>query len=189
MFYQMDARNIGLRNIEIADTKICSIDGENGKLIYRGYDILDLVNHSTFEETAFLLLFGELPSAEELSDFSRRLREERPLSEPLLRNLKNRPKKARPMDVLQSCVSELADYDFNIGEDTREANIRRSIILISKIPMIVAAWNRIRNGHNVIDSVEEDSHASNFLHMLRGKKPTQEEAKVFDICLILHAEH
>ena len=186
---QMDARNIGLRNIEIADTKISSIDGENGKLIYRGYDILDLVNHSTFEETAYLLLFGELPSAEELSDFSCRLREERHLPEPILWNLKNRPNKARPMDVLQSCVSELAHYDFNIGEDTREANIRRSIILISKIPTIVAAWDRIRNGQNVIDSTEKDSHATNFLHMLRGRKPTQEEAKVFDICLILHAEH
>jgi citrate synthase len=186
---QMDARNIGLRNIEIADTKISSIDGENGKLIYRGYDILDLVNHSTFEETAYLLLFGELPSAEELSDFSCRLREERHLPEPILWNLKNRPNKARPMDVLQSCVSELAHYDFNIGEDTREANIRRSIILISKIPTIVAAWDRIRNGQNVIDSTEKDTHATNFLHMLRGRKPTQEEAKVFDICLILHAEH
>ncbi len=186
---QMDARNIGLRNIEIADTKISSIDGENGKLIYRGYDILDLVNHSTFEETAYLLLFGDLPSAEELSDFSCRLREERHLPEPILWNLKNRPNNARPMDVLQSCVSELAHYDFNIGEDTREANIRRSIILISKIPTIVAAWDRIRNGQNVIDSTEKDSHATNFLHMLRGRKPTQEEAKVFDICLILHAEH
>lgn len=189
MPYRMDARNIGLRNIEIADTKISSIDGENGKLIYRGYDILDLVNHSTFEETAYLLLFGELPSAEGLSDFTRRLREARSLPEPLLKNLKNRRKKSLPMDVLQSCVSELADYDLNIEDDARESNIRRSIILISKIPTIVAAWNRIRNGYNIIDSTEEDSHASNFLYMLRGRKPTQQEAKVFDICLILHAEH
>ncbi|NOJ27698.1 MAG: citrate (Si)-synthase, partial [Nitrososphaera sp.] len=71
----MDARNIGLRNIEVADTKICSIDGENGKLIYRGFDILDLVNHSTFEETSYLLLFGGLPKQEELADFTRRIRE------------------------------------------------------------------------------------------------------------------
>jgi citrate synthase len=185
----MDARNIGLRNIEVADTRICSIDGENGKLIYRGYDILDLVSHSTFEETAYLILFGELPSPDDLIDFSRRLREARSISEPILRNLENRPKRAHPMDVLQSCVSELADYDLNMEDDSKEANIRRAIILIAKIPAIVAAWNRIRTGHNVLDSLEEGSHASNFLYMLRGTTPTPEEAKVFDICLILHAEH
>jgi citrate synthase len=185
----MDARNIGLRNIEVADTKICSIDGEQGKLIYRGYDILDLVNRSTFEETAYLLLFGELPSAEELADFSHRLSEVRKLPEPLLNNLKNRPKKAHPMDILQSCVSELADYDLNLDNDTREDNIRRAIILISKIPTIIAAWNRIRNGQHVVDPKDEGSHAANFLYMLRGTEPLQEESKVFDICLILHAEH
>jgi citrate synthase len=185
----MDARNIGLRNIEVADTKICSIDGEQGKLIYRGYDILDLVNRSTFEETAYLLLFGELPSAEELADFSHRLSEVRKLPEPLLNNLKNRPRKAHPMDILQSCVSELADYDLNLDDDTREDNIRRAIILISKIPTIIAAWNRIRNGQHVVDPKEEGSHAANFLYMLRGTEPLQEESKVFDICLILHAEH
>ncbi|MDP8941128.1 MAG: citrate (Si)-synthase [Thermoproteota archaeon] len=185
----MDARNIGLRNIEVADTRICSIDGENGKLIYRGYDILDLVSHSTFEETAYLLLFGELPSPDDLIDFSRRLREARSISEPILRNLENRPKRAHPMDVLQSCVSELADYDLNMEDDSKEANIRRAIILIAKIPAIVAAWNRIRKGYHVLDSLEEGSHASNFLYMLSGTTPTPEEAKVFDICLILHAEH
>jgi citrate synthase len=185
----MDARNIGLRNIEVADTRICSIDGENGKLIYRGYDILDLVSHSTFEETAYLLLFGELPSPDDLEDFSSRLRQARSISEPILRNLKNHPKRAHPMDVLQSSVSELADYDLNMEDDSKEANIRRAIILIAKIPAIVAAWNRIRKGHHVLDALEEGSHASNFLYMLRGTTPTPEEAKVFDICLILHAEH
>jgi citrate synthase len=185
----MDARNIGLRNIEVADTKICFIDGENGKLIYRGYDILDLVNRSTFEETAYLLLFGELPNAEQLADFSYRLTEARSLPEPILKNLKNRPRKALPMDVLQSCISELADYDLNIVDDTRESNIRRAIILISKIPTIVAAWNRIRNGQHLIDPMEGGSHATNFLHMLRGNEPGPEESKVFDIALILHAEH
>src|SRR5207237_4378599 len=97
----MDARNIGLRNIEVADTKICSIDGENGKLIYRGYDILDLVNHSTFEETAYLLLFGELPTASQLKDFIRRITEARGIPEPLIKNLRNLPKRAQPMDVVQ----------------------------------------------------------------------------------------
>lgn len=185
----MDARNIGLRNIEVADTKICSIDGENGKLIYRGYDILDLVKQSTFEETAYLLLFGDLPNAEQLEDFNRRLTESRGLPEPVIKNLKNRPKRAHPMDVLQSVIPELADYDLNMADDSKEANVRRAITLMAKIPAIVAAWNRVRNGLHVIDPLEDGSHASNFLYMLRGTKPSAEESKVFDICLILHAEH
>src|SRR5919199_2509386 len=185
----MDARNIGLRNIEVADTKICSIDGENGKLIYRGYDILDLVNHSTYEESAYLLLFGELPTADQLKDFNRRLVEARGLPEPLIKNLRNRPKRAQPMDILQSCVSELADYDLNIEDASKEAHIRRAIILIAKIPAVVSAWNRIRRGHHVLDPLEKVSHAANFLYMLTGIEPSTEEAKVMDICLILHAEH
>ncbi len=187
----MDARNIGLRNIEVADTKICSIDGENGKLIYRGYDILDLVKHSTYEETAYLLLFGELPAESQLKDFKRRLEEARGIPEPLIRNLKNRPKRSMPMDVLQSCISELAEYDLNIDDTSKDAHIRRAIILIAKIPAIVAAWNRIRSGQHVVDPGEERevSHAANFLYMLRGVEPARDEARIMDISFILHAEH
>ncbi|HXV45377.1 MAG TPA: citrate/2-methylcitrate synthase [Nitrososphaera sp.] len=185
----MDARNIGLRNIEVADTKICSIDGENGKLIYRGYDILDLVKHSTYEETAYLLLFGDLPTAAQLTDFRRRLAEARGIPEPLIKSLKNRPKRAQPMDVLQSCISELADYDLNIEDNSKEAHVRRAVTLMAKIPAIVAAWNRIRNGQHVVDPLEGGSHSANFLYMLRGIEPSMQEAKVMDICLILHAEH
>ena len=185
----MDARNIGLRNIEVADTKICSIDGNNGKLIYRGYDILDLVNHSTFEETSYLLLLGELPRNGQLSDFSRRLREARALPPELLARMKNRRHTARPMDVLQSSVCELADYDTDLDDDTKEANINRAINLISKIPTIVAAWERTRNNKETISPTSEGDHASNFLYMLSGTKPTLKVAKIFDICLILHAEH
>lgn len=185
----MDARNIGLRNIEVADTKICSIDGEQGKLIYRGYDILDLVNQSTFEETTYLLLFGELPSVEELAQFSHRLRIARRLPESVIENLKNRPRDARPMDVLQSCISELAHYDSNMNEDTRESNVRRAIALISKIPTIIASWERIRNGQHIVEPNEDTSHAKNFLYMLRGINPIPQESKIFDISLILHAEH
>ena len=185
----MDARNIGLRNIEVADTKICSIDGNNGKLIYRGYDILDLVNHSTFEETSYLLLLGELPCNGQLSDFSRRLREARCLPQELLASMNNRLRTARPMDVLQSSVCELADYDPDLDDDTKEANINRAINLISKIPTIVAAWERIRNNKELVTPASEENHASNFLYMLSGTKPHPKEAKIFDICLILHAEH
>jgi citrate synthase len=185
----MDARNIGLRNIEVADTKICSIDGDNGKLIYRGYDILDLVNHSTFEETSYLLLFGELPNNDELLHFSKELRNARTIPDGLLRNLKNRLRTARPMDVLQSSVCELSDYDLNIDNDSKDANFQRAISLISKIPTIIAAWERTRLGQDIIQPTNQDSHSANFLYMLRGTRPTIDEAKIFDICLILHAEH
>jgi citrate synthase len=185
----MDARNIGLRNIEVADTRICSIDGENGKLIYRGYDILDLVNHSTYEESTYMLLFGELPTSDQLKDFNRRLIEARGIPDPLIKNLRNRPRRSHPMDVLQSCVSELADYDLNIEDTSKEAHVRRAVTLIAKIPSIVSAWNRIRSGQHVVDPLEKGSHAANFLYMLRGVEPSTEEAKVMDICFILHAEH
>lgn len=185
----MDARNIGLRNIEVADTKISSIDGEHGKLIYRGYDILDLVNRSTFEETAYLLIFGDLPNQIQLTEFSDKLRYSRNIPESLLLDLHNRPKTAFPMDILQSSVSYLSNYDDDLHSDGKTDNIQRASILIAKIPSIIAAWNRIRNGMEYIEPTTDLSHSANFLYMLFGRKPQTEEIKVFDICLILHAEH
>jgi citrate synthase len=185
----MDTRNIGLRNIEVADTKICSIDGENGKLIYRGYDIFDLVNHSTFEETSYLLLFGDLPDKDRLNEFTKDLTEARELPRSIISNMRNRPKTARPMDVIQSATSELPDYDPDMNDDSKEANTRRSIMLIAKIATIVAAWDRIRKGNEPIKPLDDQDHASNFLYMLTGKLPSKEESRIFDISLILHAEH
>lgn len=185
----MDARNIGLRNIEVADTKISSIDGEHGKLIYRGYDILDLVNRSTFEETAYLLIFGDLPNQIQLTEFSDKLRYSRNIPESLLLDLHNRPKTAFPMDILQSSVSYLSNYDDDLHSDGKTDNIQRASLLVAKIPSIIAAWNRIRNGMAYIEPTTDLSHSANFLYMLFGRKPQTEEIKVFDICLILHAEH
>jgi citrate synthase len=185
----LDTRNIGLRNIEVADTKICSIDGENGKLIYRGYDILDLANHSTYEETAFLLLFGDLPVKEELDVFNSKLTEARRIPDSVTKNMKNKPVTAHPMDVLQSSILELADYDRNRQDEGKNANIERAISIIAKIPTIVAAWDRIRNNKNVVEPLVENSHAHNFLYMLRGEHPKHDISKIFDISLILHAEH
>jgi citrate synthase len=186
----MDTRNIGLRNIEVADTKICSIDGENGKLIYRGYDIFDLVNHSTFEETAYLLLFGDLPDKDNLREFSEQLSSARDLPRSVIDNMRNRPKSARPMDVIQSTISELPDYDPDMNSDVKEANVKRSIILIAKIATLVAAWGRIRKGNDPVKPLYgEANHAANFLYMLTGEMPSREESRIFDISLILHAEH
>ncbi len=185
----MDTRNIGLRNIEVADTKICSIDGENGKLIYRGYDILDLANHSTYEETAYLLLFGDLPLKDELSLFNNKLIEYRTIPDSIIKNMKNKPLNAHPMDILQSSVLELADYDSNRSNEGKESNITRAISLISKIPTIVAAWDRVRKGMDTVEPLKENNHAHNFLYMLNGEHPKHEVSKIFDISLILHAEH
>ena len=186
----MDTRNIGLRNIEVADTKICSIDGENGKLIYRGYDIFDLVNHSTFEETSYLLLFGDLPDRANLRNFSEQLSGARALPRSIIENMKNRPKSARPMDVIQSTISEIPDYDPDMDTDDKETNVKRAISLIAKIATLVAAWDRIRNGNEPVEPLGDDvNHATNFLYMLADEIPSKEEARIFDISLILHAEH
>ncbi|MGH9877444.1 MAG: citrate/2-methylcitrate synthase, partial [Nitrososphaerales archaeon] len=146
----MSTKNIGLRNVEVADTKICSIDGENGKLTYRGFDIFDLAKNSTFEEASYLLLFGDLPTEPQLHDFKKLLHSSRDIPVQVIRAMKERPKSASPMDVLQSSVSMLADFDESINDDSRNANVNRAIGLIAKFPTIVAAWNSIRNGTSLV---------------------------------------
>ena len=184
----MQTKNIGLRNIEVADTKISAIDGINGKLIYRGYDILDLVKKSTYEETACMLLNDDLPSKTVLSEFNDKLLASRTVPDGLEKILKDIPKTANPMDVLQSSVASLAAYD-NEKLDDRPTNYNRAINLISKLPIIVACWDRIRNGKEPILPSKDLGHAANFLYMLTGNVPDAEFARIFDICLILHAEH
>jgi len=184
----VETKNIGLRNIEVADTKISAIDGINGKLIYRGYDILDLVKKSTFEETACMLLNDDLPTQDMLNDFFNNLIASREIPEGIEKILKNLPKNSNPMDVLQSTVSALASYDTKKTDD-RDTNYNRAIQLIAKIPIIVAYWDRIRNGKELVRPSKKLNHAGNFLYMLTGNEPDDELARIFDICLILHAEH
>lgn len=184
----METKNIGLRNIEVADTKISAIDGINGKLIYRGYDILDLVKKSTFEETACMLLNDDLPTQDMLTYFFSSLAASREIPEGIEKNLRNMPKTSNPMDVLQSTVSALAAYDTE-KIDNRETNYTRAIQLIAKIPTIVAYWDRIRSEKELVRPSKKLNHAGNFLYMLTGTEPDNELARIFDICLILHAEH
>ncbi|HSF28081.1 MAG TPA: citrate synthase [Nitrosopumilaceae archaeon] len=184
----METKNIGLRNIEVADTKISAIDGINGKLIYRGYDILDLVKKSTFEETACMLLNDDLPTQDMLKDFFNNLISSREIPDGIEKNLKNLPKNSNPMDILQSTVSALASYDTKKTDD-RDTNYNTAIQLIAKIPTIVAYWDRIRNGKELVRPSKKLNHAGNFLYMLTGNVPDDELARIFDICLILHAEH
>ena len=184
----METKNIGLRNIPIADTKISLIDGEKGKLIYRGFDVLDLTKNSNFEECCFLLLHDHLPNKIEFDEFTRKLKEARKIPEQMQKNMRNWRKNAHPMDVLQAFVAALAGYYDEQGTE-KEISQQRAINLISKVPTIIASWERVRNGKDPIQPDSELSHASNFLYMLTGNKPDKEMERVFDVCLILHADH
>jgi citrate synthase len=184
----METKNIGLRGIEIADTKISNIDGEKGKLIYRGYDILDLAKNSTFEETAYLLIYDSLPNRQELVEFKAKLIDARTIPKQMQKNMGNWRKDADPMDMLQAFVAALAGY-FDEEFSTKEASHDRAINIIAKVPTIIATWQRIRNGLEIIDPDPSLDHAANFLYMMSGEKPTPEVEKVFDVCLILHADH
>jgi len=184
----METKNIGLRGIEIADTKISNIDGEKGKLIYRGYDILDLAKNSTFEETAYLLIYDNLPNKHQLDEFNAKLIDARIIPKQMQKNMGNWRKDADPMDMLQAFVAALAGY-FDEEFSTKEASHDRAINLIAKVPTIVATWRRIRNGLEIVDPDPSLSHAANFLYMMNGEKPAPEVEKVFDVCLILHADH
>ncbi len=184
----METRNIGLRNVEIADTRISHIDGQKGKLIYRGYDVLDLTKSSNFEEVAYLLLHDTLPTKQEYDEFSTSLKDARDIPRQMQENMKNWRKNAHPMDALQAFVAALAGYYNEEGTD-KEMDYQRAINLIAKIPTIIASWERIRNGKEVISPDSSLSHAANFLHMLTGEMPDKELEKIFDVCLILHADH
>jgi citrate synthase len=184
----METKNIGLRGIEVADTKISNIDGEKGKLIYRGYDILELTENSTFEETAYLLLYDSLPTKTQLDEFNLKLVEARYIPKQMQKNMGNWRKDADPMDMLQAFVSALAGY-YDEEFSNKDASYDKAINLIAKVPTIVASWQRIRNGLEVMDPDSSLSHAANFLYMMTGEKPDPEVEKIFDTCLILHADH
>ncbi len=184
----METKNIGLRGIEIADTKISNIDGEKGKLIYRGFDILDLAKNSTFEETAYLLLYDSLPNKQQLEEFNAKLIDARYVPKQMQKNMGNWRKDADPMDMLQAFVAALAGY-YDEEFSNKEASYDKAITLIAKVPTIVASWQRIRNGLEIVDPDPSLSHAANFLYMMSGEKPAPEVEKIFDVCLILHADH
>lgn len=179
----------GLRGVVAAQSAIGDVNGEEGKLIYQGYDIHDLAEHSTFEEVVFLLWNGRLPKQEELDDLTTKLRENYGVPSAVIELMKQFPKDADPMDVLRTAVSSLDFYD-KAGHGTdRENAVNSAIKLTGQIGTIAAAWDRIRNGKEAVAPDKDLSIAENFLYMLRGEKPDAEEARMFDIALILHADH
>ena len=182
-------KNIGLRGVTVADTRISHVDGTNGILIYRGYRIEDLAMHSTFEETSYLLLHDMLPTADQLEGFKKLLAEARVVSDFVFESLKLLPKSAHPMDVLQAAIPILAMADADLETERREANIHMAVRLISRISSIVAGWDRIRKGLAPLPPDRLLSHTENFLWQLTGMQPNPDLARDLDTILVLHADH
>jgi citrate synthase len=179
----------GLEGIVATTSSICYIDGEQGVLAYRGYDIHDLADHSTFEEVCYLLWFGRLPKEEELKQLKRRMAEERKLDPAILKSLRQVPKHVPPMDMLRTLVSELSYYDPEYNKNDHDANVNKAIRLTSQIAMLVADYDRVRKGKALVEPDRSLSHAANFLLMLNGTPPSQTAERAFDSALILHADH
>lgn len=178
----------GLKDVYFERSATTFIDGKAGELRYRGYSIHDLAEHSTFEETSYLLLYGELPNRTELARFDAELKSARQLPPPIF-DIIAAVKSAHPMDVLRTAVSALAAFDPETADNSREATLRKGVRLTSQVPMIVAAHEHIRNGREPVAADPSLSHAANFLWMLKGEKPSQDAARLLDTDFVLHAEH
>jgi citrate synthase len=179
----------GLAGVVAANSGICWIDGDAGVLAYRGIDIHELAEQSTFEETTYLLWFGQLPGPAELKEFNKRLADARALDPKIIDLLRSFPKSATPMEVLRTAVSALSFYDPDESDNEHDANVSKSFRLTSQIAMLVAAYDRLRKGKTVVEPDPLLSHAANFLWMLNGEKPSATATKTFDLALILHADH
>jgi len=179
----------GLEGVVATTSKICYIDGDAGVLAYRGIDIHELAEKSTFEETCHLLWFGKLPNRGELQQLRRRFAEERKLDAAVVQLLRTVPKHVAPMDALRTAVSFLSFYDPDEKSNHHDANVRKAIRLTSQIAMIVASYDRIRKGKPLVEPDQSISHAANFLWMLNGTAPSATAERAFDIALILHADH
>jgi 2-methylcitrate synthase len=182
-------KSVQLSGVVVAETAISSIDPERGILMYRGYDIADLAEHATYEETAYLLLEGDLPDAGELASFSEELAAARDLPRAVEALIDGNARDASPMEMLRTAVSLLSFSDPAEASVAREDERRKAVQVIAQLPTIVARHQRLRQG---LDPVRPDpslAYAENFLTMLRGESPTEEETRAFDVAMILHAEH
>jgi len=179
----------GLENVVVAETKISFIDGEKGRLLYRGYNINDLAKYSSFEEASYLLLFGKLPTKEELFTFKKQLAERREIPKDLQDIMSIFCTSLLPIDSLRSAVSIMKCFDPAGNDVSREANIKRGIDLIAKLPLIVAYSYRISRGLKIIRPRKDLDHAENLLYMLQGKESDNLDVKIVDLDMVLHAEH
>jgi citrate synthase len=179
----------GLEDVIAARSGICQVDGERGKLYYRGYEIADLAGALSFEDVTALLWRGELPTPAESADFASRLQAARGLPSPVVDLLRTLPRDTHPLDALRSAVSLAATRDPDVRSNEPEANLRKAFRLMTLVPEAVAAWQRIRTGRSPVSAPSAASHAAYFLELLDGKAPTPEVARVLDLVLTLHADH
>jgi 2-methylcitrate synthase len=179
----------GLEGIVAANSGICWIDGEAGVLAYRGIDIHELAENSTFEETTYLLWNGRLPSKPALREFQSQLALARNLDPRIIDLLRSIPASATPMEVLRTAVSALSFYDADEKDNSHDANVRKSYNLTAQIAMIVAIYDRLRKGLEIVPPDRTLNHAANFLWMLTGEKPSETATRTLDVALILHADH
>lgn len=179
----------GLEGVLAAQSSICFIDGAAGRLTYRGIDIQDLAENSTFEETAYFLLFGDLPKQSELDAFTRQLQAERGVPKEIYTLLRTLPPTATPMEVLRTATSALSAYDPDGHDNSDAANVRKAVRLIGQMTTLTTAYDRIRRGLEPIPPDPSLTMAESFLYGLTGEKPHPSSARVFDVCLILHADH
>jgi citrate synthase len=181
--------NTGLRGVTIASTKVSDVRGEEGKLIYRGYLVQDLAESASFEEVTHLLLNERLPTSKELAKLKAQLATDMAIPEGVIKAMQTFPADALPMDVMQATAAILAQYDPEIRDQSRAATERMGMRLIAKLTTVLAAWERIRNGKAPVSPAPDLGQGANFLYMLTGERPSEEVARFFDICLVLHAEH
>ncbi len=179
----------GLEGVIAAESRICKVDGENGKLYYEGYSIGDLVEHCTFEEVTYLLLYGKLPNEGEFVSFQTHMRASRDIGEPIRRMIQEFPNDSHPMELLQSVVAYLSGYVEHKIEHSAYCNCRDTLHQVVQLTTVVAAYERYKSGHSYVRPSKSLSHGANFLYMLSGHEPGELEAKIMDDCLILHAEH
>jgi citrate synthase len=179
----------GLDQVYVKESKICLVDGEGSRLFYRGYSIDELAAYSTFEETAYLLIFGKLPSKTQLKDFVRKIEGYRTLDLGILQLIRSLPLSCNPMDALRTMISALGAYDPEPVTTSMEARIDKSLQILAKTPTIIAAFERLRNHKEPISPKPGLSHAADFMYMLTGNVPDPYEVHVMDVALILHAEH
>ncbi|WP_022836672.1 citrate synthase [Salisaeta longa] len=179
----------GLEGVIALESELSSIDGQQGELVYRGYNINDLAANASFEEVVYLLWNGELPTEAQLDTLTERLQSERALPAPVLDLLRATPDTAHPMAVVRTAVSALGLYDDEADTATPEANRRKASRLLAQIPTIIAAFSRIRSGHEPVEPLDTHSTAYNFLYMLNGEAPGEAAERTFDVCLVLHADH
>jgi citrate synthase len=179
----------GLEDVLAARSAICRVDGEAGRLYYRGYEIDELARAVSFEDVTALLWFGELPPPAEAAAFGARLRAARGLPAPVKAFLERLPRDTHPLDALRTAVSLAAAYDPDARASDREANLRKAVRLMTLVPETVAAWQRIRTGQRPVETPGAPSHAAYFLELLAGRPATPEVAQVLDVVLTLHADH